>query len=94
MITKMIATMTITMTTNKFHHLMTEELGRSRLVWPNFHSGHEALGVIREEYKEFEDEIFKKRPNPEDILHELVQIAANCQRAAEDLKLIADKESE
>lgn len=45
-----------------------------------FNSPAEALGVIREEYKEFEEEVFKyKSGQPQsNMCIELIQIAAMC----------------
>src|SRR5690606_27311604 len=51
---------------------------------PQF-SLHEAYGVIAEEFREFELEVFKKRPRAEDIEKELVQLGAMCIRAIAEL---------
>jgi hypothetical protein len=66
------------------------ELARARRkhVEP-MHSAHEAHSVIEEEYEEFKQEVFKqhKDRSKSKMLAELVQLAAMCQRAAEDLNL-------
>ena len=56
----------------------------------NMVSLHEAYAVILEEVDELWDEARKKNRDrkDEDVLTELVQIAAMCQRAAEDLNLV------
>jgi hypothetical protein len=44
-----------------------------------FHSNHEALGTIREEYKEFENEIFKEKyfyKATDNMINEAIQCAA------------------
>lgn len=53
----------------------------------NITSRHEALGVIEEEVHEFMLEVFAQHPTDNDLLTELLHIAAMCQRAAEDLQL-------
>jgi len=50
-------------------------------------SGHEAYAVIQEEVDEFW-ELVKKDASPTEMLKEVKQIAAMCQRAAEDLKMM------
>jgi hypothetical protein len=47
------------------------------------HSAHEAYGVIREEFEEWWDEV--KGDSALRAVHELAQLAAMCQRAAEDV---------
>ena len=44
----------------------------------DFHSAHEGYGVLMEEVREFEAEVFKKRAarDPQAMYEELVQIAA------------------
>lgn len=57
-----------------------------------FKSAHEAYAVILEELEEFTTEVFNRTAmrSWDDMLIELVQTAAMCQRAAEDLNLFAD----
>lgn len=64
-----------------------KEVLHASMKHPPMHSLHEALGVIREEYIEFEEEVFKKAENrrPQDVAMELRQIAAMAVRAAVDL---------
>lgn len=66
------------------------ELDKARLYFPATHSLHEGYGIILEEVEEFWAEV-KRKPserNEADLLKELIQIAAMCQRTAEDLGLI------
>jgi len=75
-----------------FLTLMIGELVRARVKHPEgIHSPHEGYGVIAEEVAEFFDEVRLWRcsvgyhtTNKESMLKELVQIAAMCQRTAED----------
>lgn len=73
---------------NKFAGLVHNELLRARNKHPGImHSHHHAYGVILEEVDEYWD--FVKADGPAGKkLSELVQIAAMCQRAAEDLGLV------
>lgn len=52
---------------------------------------HEAYGIIAEEYREFETEVFKnprKHPDRNALARkELIQLAAMCVRAIKDLDL-------
>lgn len=70
-----------------FEELVEAELRRARLKNHGLQTRHEALAVIWEEFEEFKAEVFKRCPAPADLLAELVQIAAMCQRTAEDLHL-------
>lgn len=65
-----------------------DELGRARMLHLPIISIHEALGVIREEYCEFEACVFVPIPDPADLLVELLQLAAMCVRTIEDLGLV------
>lgn len=77
--------------TTVFQEMARSELETARAANKDrFHSAHEAYAVLLEEVREFEAEVFKKpimRSNS-GMLHELIQIAAMAQRAAEDLGLI------
>ena len=46
-------------------HEIARELGReckkARSLFPAFHSSHEGLAIILEEYRELEKEVFKKQ---------------------------------
>lgn len=71
-----------------FANLVDTELKRARSKHPGKqHSLHESYGVILEEVDEFWDLVKSQKPDKEHVLSELVQIAAMCQRAAEDLEL-------
>lgn len=55
-----------------------QELEQSKAkYYPRFHSLNEALGTIRAEYRELEDEIVKHAA-PERIKAEALQVAAMC----------------
>ena len=69
--------------------LVHAELCRARHTFPvGIHSGHEGYGVIMEEVAEFFEEVRAQTLNPGAMLKELVQIAAMCQRVAEDVLLL------
>jgi len=73
-----------------FVDLQQQELAKARANHGDRTSAHEAYAVLLEEVDEFWEEVRKKRVarDPQNMLKELVQIAACAQRAAEDLKLI------
>lgn len=65
------------------------EVATARSNYPPIASLHEGFAIILEEVDEFWDEV-KKKPKKRDrasLYNELVQIAAMCQRTAEDLQL-------
>ena len=75
-----------------FPTLVKNELERARGKHPGTqHSLHEGYAVILEEVDEFWDIVKSQRPDPVDAIEELVQIAAMCQRTAEDLLLRKEK---
>lgn len=47
----------------KLTHEVAKELVRARAMSPAIYSPHEGLGVIREEYLEFEGEVWKYNPH-------------------------------
>ena len=69
-----------------FVDIVQKELDLARQAYPPMNSLHEAYAVILEEVKEFEAEVFRKpdKRQIENILRELAQISAMCQRTAED----------
>jgi hypothetical protein len=72
---------------SNFARLVRQELEWVRRVHRPMGSLHEAYAVILEELEEFWEEVRKKakdRSNA-DMLFELVQVAAMCQKTAEDL---------
>ena len=75
-----------------FPELVAVELASARRKHAPMASAHEAYAVILEELDEFKREVFKLAAmrSWDDMLTELVQTAAMCQRAAEDLNLFAD----
>lgn len=78
-----------------FLYLVEDELVEARDQHPRpMHTPHEAYAVILEELDEFWDKVRAKQHDPRNMLKELVQIAAMCYRAAEDLQLLEAAESE
>lgn len=74
-----------------FLDMVETELAKAREKHPTpFHNGHEAYAVILEELDEFWDEVKAQKHSKEKFLKELIQVAAMCYRAVEDLKLIDD----
>ncbi|MGH9892343.1 MAG: hypothetical protein ACREA0_10240 [bacterium] len=70
-----------------FLKLVDHELLAARQKHPQIHDLHAAYSVILEEVDEFWGEVKKQVPDRSNVLQELVQIAAMCCRAAEDLRL-------
>ena len=68
---------------------MCEELDRATEAYPPFHSPHEAMAVIQEEFHEFQLEVYKKQKDHDfvQMRAELIQIGAMCARAIIDLEL-------
>lgn len=68
------------------------EVKRAMGMFPSIHSPHEGLGVIREEYIEFEAEVFKfnltkGRDTRPEMRKELIQLAAMAIRTILDCDL-------
>lgn len=78
--------------TSAFAELVAAELESARRKHQPIASAHEAYAVILEELEEFKAEVFKRAAmrSWDAMLTELVQTAAMCQRAAEDLNLFDD----
>lgn len=75
-----------------FEAMVREELTKAR----SFHttpirSIHEGYAVILEEVEELQAECFDRHKPVDRILKELIQVAAMCQRMAEDLSLDEDR---
>ncbi len=70
-----------------FADLVAAELDRARRLHGPCRSLHEGYSVILEELDEFWDEVRKRRELriPERCIAELVQVAAMCQKVAEDV---------
>lgn len=73
--------------TGSFPALVEKELATARELHRPHQSIHESASVIREEFEEFWDAVKLDRDTPK-LLHELIQTAAMCQRAAEDLGML------
>lgn len=73
-----------------FWELVDVEIREARDKHAALNSAHEAWAVIYEELDEFRLEVFKRREARDKtrMFRELIQTAAMCQRAAEDLGLI------
>ncbi len=72
----------------EFWGLVADELARARSIHTlPMHSLHEAIAVIHEEFEELRTEVYKRRHGRPEIVRELVQLAAVCQRMFEDLRL-------
>lgn len=71
----------------KFQEMVTKELLKAKEKHAPINSLHEGYAVILEEVDEFWEEVRKKTSerNKEDVISELVQIAAMCQRLYEDV---------
>ena len=72
---------------NLFASLVSAELAHAKKHFPPIATRHEAYAVILEEVEEFWAEVKMRDAVPQRMLEELVQIAARCNRAAEDLGL-------
>jgi hypothetical protein len=70
--------------TDEILNAVKAELESAEKMHGPMHSPHEALAVIREEYLEFEEEVFKKRPVREALIEEAIQLAAMAVRFIKD----------
>lgn len=79
-----------------FANLVWKGLGHAREEHDPYTCAHHALGVLLEEFREFEAEVFLKADlrDPERMRKELVDIAVVCWRAAEDLGLMRKEGAE
>lgn len=68
-----------------FFVLANHELMRARAKHGPMHSHHEAYAVLLEEVEEVWQECKSQTPNPARIVSELIQVAAMCNRWAEDV---------
>ena len=80
----------------KLAYEVAKEMTRARSMFPAIYSPHEGLGVIREEYLEFEGEVwkynpFKNRDTRPAMRTELIQLAAMALRTIMD---VIDKEQQ
>jgi hypothetical protein len=71
-----------------FAGLVTEELTKARRKRGPIRSWHEGESVLREEFDEAVAEVRRQHRRPDLLLKELVQVAAMCQRMAEDTGLV------
>jgi NTP pyrophosphatase (non-canonical NTP hydrolase) len=84
------------MVKSRFQSFVTKELVRARTKHPTPQSTlHEGHGVLQEEVDEVWDLVKSQRPNKDDLLKELIHVAAMAQRFAEDQLLTPlDEEDE
>lgn len=79
-----------------FHDLVKKAKKANQAKFPRFRSAHEGLALIREEYMELEQEVFrreaKRKGDPLRFLNELVDLAAYCEIFAEDIVGQRDEE--
>lgn len=76
---------------NAFLWFQTRELERAREKHTApITSVHAAYGIIKEELEEFWDEVKRQERNRAKMAEELIQVAAMCQRAFEELGLWRD----
>lgn len=70
-----------------FRQLVEKVMKANRLRHGRIASPHEGLALILEEVHELQDEVFhrKGKGDPFRMLNELVEIAALCERMAEDV---------
>jgi hypothetical protein len=70
-----------------------KEIERSEEIHGSFHSLHEALAVIREEYLELEEAIFwgvQKNQNTDAVRSEAIQLASMATKLATMVSLVPD----
>lgn len=67
--------------------LALEEAARARMKWPRWVDCHHGYGVLTEEYRELETEVFKsqKTRDPQKMYDEAIQLAAMALTFAADL---------
>jgi hypothetical protein len=70
-----------------FLSLVAAELAKARAKHRSIYSLHEGYAVVLEELDELWDEVRAQEVSRERVLKELVQVAAMCQRFAEDCDL-------
>jgi hypothetical protein len=65
-----------------------EELDRARGLHGRFASAHEGYGVITEEWRELETEVFKRKSQRDQskLRHEAIQLAAAALKFASDIE--------
>jgi hypothetical protein len=66
---------------------IAKEVERARALWPAINTPHEGIAVIREEYLELEEEVFKKQTEYDRVAmrKEAVHVAAMGMRFILDL---------
>jgi hypothetical protein len=74
---------------SSFPKLVSDELSRARSIHRDMASMHEAYAIVLEAVDELKAEVWGKRSqhNHRQAVRDLVQVAAMCQRFAEDVLL-------
>lgn len=83
--------------TDRLLRQVYDEMERANAIHGPMNSAHEALAVIREEYLEYEKEVFKKDRDLDHMREELIQLAAMAIKAVlctcpEDGTPVTDRE--
>ncbi len=73
-----------TTTQEEWLETIAEELSRARVLFPNFHSGHEGYAVIKEELDELWEDV--RKDNIAGARAEAIQVAAMAVRFIMDLE--------
>lgn len=68
-----------------FQHMVRQELETAEQAHRPIHSLHEGYAIILEELDEFWDEVKKKEREWANLILELAQVAAMCERTAQDV---------
>ncbi len=77
-----------------FCEKVVAECQRARKTHPPTHSIHEGLGVLMEEFDEFQREVFKKDASLIGLESELVQIAAVCRNIYNEVVVPAKQKND
>jgi len=75
--------------------LIMEEYGEATAIFGDFHSAHEGLAVIHEEFDELKAEVWKKAKNRdrEKMIKEAKQVGAMAMRFLVDVALPMEKKT-
>jgi hypothetical protein len=65
--------------------LVRTEYYQATAKFPPYHSPHEGYGIIAEEFRELETEVFKRDKDYDHMFHEALQVATTAIRFITDL---------